>query len=79
MFCNLDSLHARTEAHCGISLGQAAGHTAGDAGCKRREAGGFGVVFGFRGDEEEDGTFGGGFNPGPRDEPLINCGPVRLA
>jgi len=29
------------------------------------------MVFGFGSDEEEDGAFGGGFDPGPGNEALV--------
>jgi hypothetical protein len=47
--------------------------TTTDAGCEVGRAEGAGVVFSFGGDEEEDGAFGGGFNPGPGDETLVDC------
>ena len=53
---HLHGLHARAEAHSRICLRQTTGHTAPDAGEEVRGAGCFGVVFGFGGDEEEDGT-----------------------
>jgi len=54
-------------------LGEAADHAAGDAGAEGVGAPGAGVEFGFGGDEEEDGAFGGGFDPGPGDETLVDC------
>ena len=71
MLCDFDGFHAGAEAHCGIGLGDAAGHAAGDAAEEVGGAEGFGVVFCFGGDEEEDGAFGGGFDPGPGDEALV--------
>jgi hypothetical protein len=47
--------------------------TTADAGREVGRAEGAGVVFSFGGDEEEDGAFGGGFNPGPGDETLVDC------
>ena len=75
MFCDLDRLHAGAEAHGGVCLGHTAGHAATDAADEVRGAEGFGIVFCFGGDEEEDGTFGGGFDPSPRNEALVvYCG-----
>ena len=58
VFCDFDGLHAGAEAHCGVGLGNAAGHAAGDAADEIGGPEGFGVEFGFGGDEEEDGAFG---------------------
>ncbi len=68
---HLHRLHAGAEAHGGVGLRKAAGHAARDAGGEVAGAEGLGVVFGFGGDEEEDGAFGGGFDPGPGDEALV--------
>lgn len=70
---DLDRLHAGAESHGGISLRKTTGHTSRDTsdevGCTKR----LGVVFGFGGDEEEDSALGGGFNPGPWNETLVDC------
>lgn len=71
MFGDFDGFHAGAEAHGGVGLGDAAGHAAGDAPNEVAGAERFGVVFGFGGDEEEDGAFGGGFDPGPGDKALV--------
>ena len=68
---DLDRLHAGAEAHGRVGLRHAAGHAAADAADEVAGAEGFGVVFRFRGDEEEDGAFGRGFDPGPGDEALV--------
>jgi hypothetical protein len=47
--------------------------TTADAGREVRGAERAGVVFSFGGDEEEDCAFGGGFDPGPGDETLVDC------
>lgn len=69
---DLHGLHAGAEAHGGVGLRDAAGDAAADAGGEVAGAEGAGVVFGFRGDEEEDRAFGGGFDPGPGDEALVD-------
>lgn len=71
---HLDRLHARAEAHGGVGLRQTARHAAQDAGAEVVGAEGFGVEFGLGGDEEEHGALGGGFDPGPGDEALVDCG-----
>jgi hypothetical protein len=70
---DLHRLHARAEAHGGISLRESTDHAARDTRDEVVRAGGLGVVFGFRSDEEEDGALGGGFDPGPWDETLVDC------
>lgn len=70
---HLDRLHAGAETHSGIGLRETASHTACDAADEGRGAQGLRVEFGFGGDEEEDGTFGAGFDPGPGDETLVDC------
>lgn len=71
MFRNLDCLHAGAETHGGVRLSHAAGHATGDAADEIGGAEGFCVVFGFGGDEEEDGAFAGGFDPCPGNETLV--------
>jgi hypothetical protein len=73
VLCDLHRLHARAEAHGGICLRKTANHAARDTRHEVVRAGGLGVVFGFRSDEEEDGALGGGFDPGPWDETLVDC------
>jgi len=70
---HFDRLHARAEAHSGISLGQPTRHTTTDTRNKVGGAKRLCVVFGFAGDEKEDGTLGRGFDPSPRDETLVDC------
>lgn len=72
VLCDLDCLHASAEAHGGIGLRKTTCHSTRDTGKKVGSAERLGVVFGFRGDEEEDGSFGGGFDPGPRNETLVD-------
>jgi hypothetical protein len=60
-------------------LGKTTCHTTAYTGYEGGGAEVAGVVFGFGCDEEEDSSFGGGFNPGPRDETLVNCGDAVLA
>lgn len=69
---DLDRLHASAEAHGGIRLGNTAGDTTDDTTTELRRAVAAGVILGFGGDEEEDSALGGGFNPGPRDETLVD-------
>lgn len=71
MFCDFDGFHAGAEAHCGIGLGDAAGHAAADSSEEVVGAEGFGVVFCLGRYEEEDGAFGGSLNPGPGNETLV--------
>ena len=73
MLRHLDCLHARAETHGSVGLSETTGHTAANAGDEVGAAGGLDVVFGFGGHEEEDGTFCGGFDPGPGDETLVDC------
>lgn len=69
---HLDRLHARAEAHGRVGLRQAARHAADDAAAEVVRAEALGVVLGLGGDEEEDGALGGGFDPGPGDEALVD-------
>jgi len=55
---DLDGFHARAESHGRVGLCETARHAAADARDEVGGAEGFGVEFGFRGDEEEDGAFG---------------------
>jgi len=71
VFRDLDGFHAGAEAHGGVGLGNAARHAACNSTAKVRGTEGSGVVFGFGSDKEEDGAFGGGFNPCPGNEALV--------
>ena len=73
MLRHLDGLHARAEPHGRVGLRQTTGHAADYARAEVVGAEGFGIEFGFAGDKEEDGAFGGGFDPGPGDETLVDC------
>jgi hypothetical protein len=73
VLCNLYRLHARAEAHGGVCLRETTDHAARDARDEVVRAGGLGVVFGFRSDEEEDGALRGGLDPGPWNEALVDC------
>lgn len=68
---DLNRLHAGTEAHGRVGLGDTTDHTTGDTAEEVVGADPAGLVFGFGGDEQEDGALGGGLNPGPRNESLI--------
>lgn len=72
MLGNLDRLHASAETHGGISLGNTTGDTTNDTTTKFGSASVAGVELGLGGDEKEDGALGGGFNPSPRDETLVD-------
>src|SRR5215469_12067604 len=70
---DLDRLHACAEAHGGVSLGKTTSHTSSDATYEWRRAKGASVVFGLGCDEEEHGALCASFDPGPRDETLVDC------
>lgn len=70
---DLDRLHAGTETHGSVGLGNTTGHTSGYTG---EEVGGtehLGTELCLRRDEEKDSAFSRGLNPGPRNETLIVC------
>lgn len=69
---DFDSLHAGAEAHGSVSLSNTTGNTTDDTATKLAEAAGASVVLGLGGDEEENGALGGGFNPSPGDEALVD-------
>ena len=73
VFCDLDSFHAGAETHGSIGLCQSTRHTATDTSHEIRRAERLGVVFSFRCNEEENGALGGSFDPGPRNETLVDC------
>lgn len=76
---DFDGFHTGAETHGSIGLSNTTCHSSGDTSGKFTGAEGAGVPFGFGGDEEEDGTFGGGFDPGPWDKSLVNCGEILSA
>jgi len=61
---DLDSLHAGAESHGGIGLSYTTDNASGDTGKEGLGTEGASIVFGFGGDEEENGSLGRGFNPG---------------
>lgn len=67
------SLHARAETHGSIGLSKTTSHTPQDTSREVVRAKGLGVVFGLGGHEQEDSALGGGFDPGPWDETLVDC------
>lgn len=69
---DFDSLHAGAEAHGSVSLSNTTGNTTDDTATKLAEAAGASIVLGLGGDEEENGALGGGFNPSPGDEALVD-------
>jgi hypothetical protein len=73
MLCDLDRLHAGTETHGSVGLRKTTGHTTRDTSEEVRRTERLGVVLGLGCDEEEDGTLGGGLDPGPRDKTLVDC------
>jgi hypothetical protein len=70
---HLDGLHACAEAHGRIGLRQTTSHATNDAGAEVVGAEAAGVVLGLGSDEEENGAFGRGFDPGPGNETLVDC------
>lgn len=72
MLGDLDRLHAGAEAHGGVGLGDTSGDTTGDTSEELAGAGVASVVLGLGCDEEEDGALGGGFNPSPGNETLVD-------
>lgn len=68
---NFDGLHAGTETHGRVSLGNTTNHTAGDTTAEVVCTKSFGVVFSLGRNEEEDGTLCGSLNPGPGNETLV--------
>lgn len=71
VLCDLDGLHASAETHGGIGLREASNHTARDTGDEVGGTEGLGIELGLGRNEEEDGSFGGGFDPGPGNETLV--------
>lgn len=65
-------LHAGAETHGSIGLRNTTGHTTDDATSKFGRAKATGVVLGLGGDEEKNGALGGGFNPSPGDQTLVD-------
>jgi hypothetical protein len=70
---NLDRLHAGAETHGGVGLSDTTDDTTSDTTEEFVGAGAAGVELGLGGDEEQDGTLGGSFNPGPGNEALVDC------
>lgn len=70
---DFDRLHAGTEAHGGIGLGDTAGDAAKNATAKLRSTHVASVVLGFGGDEEQHRALGGSLDPGPGNETLVDC------
>lgn len=70
---HFDGLHASAEAHGRVRLRETTGHAADDATAEVVGAEALCVELGFGSDEEEDGALGGGFDPGPGDETLVDC------
>lgn len=70
---DLDRLHARAEAHGRVRLREAADHAARDAGHKGRGAEALRIELCLGRDEEQHGTLGRGFDPGPRNQALVDC------
>jgi len=73
VLCDFDCFHACAETHCSVGLGNTTNHASANATDEVRCAEGFGVVFCFGSDEEKNGSFGGGFDPGPRNQSLVDC------
>jgi hypothetical protein len=64
---DLDRLHAGAETHGSVGLCDTTGDTTDDATTELIGTEAAGVVFGLGSDEKENGTLGGGLNPGPGD------------
>ena len=79
MLGDLDGLHAGAETHGGVGLGYTTSDTTDDATTELAGTGAASIVFGFGGDEEEDGALGGSFNPSPRDKTLVNYENLKSA
>ena len=73
VFGHLDGLHACAEAHRRVGLRQTTCHATNNARTEVVGAEAAGVVLGLGGDEQEDGALGGGFDPGPGNETLVDC------
>lgn len=69
---DLDRLHAGAETHGSVSLGNTTSDTTEDAATKVGGTSATSVEFGLGCDEEENGALGGGFDPGPGDEALVD-------
>jgi hypothetical protein len=61
---DLDGLHAGAESHGCVGLSYTTDNTSGDTGKEGLGAERAGIVFGFGGNEEENGSLSRGFNPG---------------
>jgi hypothetical protein len=72
MLRHLHSLHARAETHGRVCLRKTTSHTTSDTGDEVGSTEALCVVLSLGGDEEEDGTLGGCFDPGPGDETLVD-------
>ena len=72
VFGDFHRLHAGAETHGSIGLRNTTGHTTDDATTKFRRAEATGVVLGLRSDEEKNGALGGGFDPSPGDQTLVD-------
>lgn len=71
---DFDRLHAGAETHGGISLGDTTGDTTQDTTTELGGTSSAGIVFSLGRNKEKDGALGGGFDPGPGDEALVDCG-----
>lgn len=69
---DLYSLHTCAEAHGRIGLGNTTDDTSGDTGSEVAGAELLRIVLRLGTDEEEDSSLGGGLNPGPRNETLVD-------
>ena len=73
VFRDLDCFHAGAETHGCVGLSQATDHTAGNTADEVVGSRNACVVLGFGGYEEQDCAFRRGFDPGPRDQSLVDC------
>ena len=70
---DLDRLHAGAEAHGRVRLSNTASHAAGDTAAELAGARSAGIVLGLGRDEEQHSALGRRFDPGPRDQALVDC------
>ena len=76
MLCDLDRLHACAETHSSVCLCKTSDHTTSNTSNESGSTEVACVKLGLGCDEEEDGTLGGCFDPGPGNETLIDCADV---
>ncbi|KAH3668269.1 hypothetical protein OGAPHI_002023 [Ogataea philodendri] len=68
---DLDSLHTGTESHCEVSLEQSTSDSSTNTRNEWRCAHSLQTVLSFGRHKQQNSTFGTGFNPGPRNQSLV--------